>query len=41
MEFQKIINLLDTNSDAKDLPRFVTKSWIELYDQSEENYIAN
>ena len=25
MEFQKIVNLLDTASDDKDLPRFVTK----------------
>ena len=24
MEFQKIINLLDTTSDNKDLPRFAT-----------------
>ena len=24
-EFQKIVNFLDTNSDDKDLPRFVTK----------------
>ena len=26
MEFQKIINLLDTTSDDKDLSRFVTKN---------------
>ena len=38
MEFQKIINLLDTTSDDKDLPRFVTKNWIEVHDQSEKNY---
>ena len=38
MEFQKIINLLDITSDDKDLPRFVTKKWIEVYDQSEKNY---
>ena len=36
MEFQKLINLLDTASDNKDLPRFVTKKWIEVYDQSEK-----
>ena len=24
MEFQKIVNLLDTTSDDKDLPRFAT-----------------
>ena len=41
MEFQKITNFLDTSSDDKDLPRFVTKNWIELYDQSEKNYNPN
>ena len=41
IEFQKIVNLLDTTSDDKDLPRFVTKKWIEVYDQSEKNYNAN
>ena len=41
MEFQKIINLLDTTFDNKDLPRFVTKKWIEIYDQSENNYSIN
>ena len=30
MEFQKIVNLLDTTSDDKDVPRFVTKKWIEV-----------
>ena len=34
MESQKIVNLLDTTSDDKDLPRFVTEKWIEVYDQS-------
>ena len=34
----KIVNLLDTASDDKDLPIFVTKNWIEVYDQSEKNY---
>ena len=33
MEFQKTVNLLDITSDDKDLPRFVTKKWIEVYDQ--------
>ena len=37
MEFQKIVNLLDRTSDGKDLPRFVTKKWIEVYDQSGRN----
>ena len=41
MEFQKIINLLDITSDDKDLPRFVTKKWIEVYNQSEKNYNVN
>ena len=36
MEFQKIKNLLDMTSDDKDLPRFVIKKWIEIYDQSEK-----
>ena len=38
MEFQKIVNFLDTTSDDKDLPRFVTIKWIEVYDQSEKNF---
>ena len=38
MEFQKITNFLDKTSDDKDLPRFVTKKWIEVYDQSGGNY---
>ena len=41
MKFKKIVNLLDTISDDKDLPRFVTKKWIEVYDQSEKNYSVN
>ena len=41
MEFQKIENLLDTTSDDKDLPRFVTKKWIEVYDQSGGNKNVN
>ena len=40
MEFQKILNLLDT-TDNQDLTRFVTKKWIEVYDQSEKNYNVN
>ena len=38
MEFQKIINLLNITYDDKDLRRFVTKKWIEVYGQSEKNY---
>ena len=41
MEFQKIVNFLDTTSDNKNLPKFVTKKWIEIYDQSEGNYNVN
>ena len=41
MEFQKIVNFLDTTSNDKDLPRFVTKKWIEVYDQSGGNYSVN
>ena len=32
MEYQKIKNLLDTISD--NVPRFITKKWIEVHDQS-------
>ena len=41
MEFQKVVNFLDTTSDDKDLRRFVTKKWIEVYDQSEGHYKVN
>ena len=41
MEFQKIVNLLDTTSDDIDLPRFVTQKWIEVYDQLKKNYNTN
>ena len=41
MEFQKIVNLFDTTFDDKDLPRFATKKWIKVYDQSEKNYNVN
>ena len=41
MEFQKIANFLDTTFDDKDLPRFVTKTWVEVYDQSGGNYNVN
>ena len=37
-KFQKITNFLDTTSDDKDLPRFATEIWIEVYDQSGGNY---
>ena len=41
MEFQKIVNFLDTAFDNKDLPKFLTKKWIEVYDQSEKKYTPN
>ena len=41
MEFQKIVNLFDMTSDDKDLPRFVTKKWIKVYDQSGRDYQVN
>ena len=41
MEFQKIVNFLDITSDNKDLTKFVTKKWSEVYDQSEGNYNVN
>ena len=41
MEFQKIVNFIDTTSDNKDLPKFVTKKWIEVCDQSQGNYNVN
>ena len=41
MEFQRITNFLDITFDNKDLSKFVTKKWIEVYDQSEGNYDVN
>ena len=32
MEYQKLTNFLDTTSD--NVPRFITKKWVEVYDQS-------
>ena len=32
MEYQKLSNLLDTTSG--NVPRFITKKWVEVYDQS-------
>ena len=36
-EFQKIVNFFNITSGKKDLPKFVTKKWIDVYDQSEKN----
>ena len=41
MEFEKIVNFLDITSDNKDLPKFVTEKWIEVYDQSGGNNSTN
>ena len=41
MEFQKIVSFLDIISNDEDLPKFVTKKWIEVYDQSGKNYNVN
>ena len=41
MEFQKIVNFLDTAPNDKNLPKFTNKKWIEVYDQSERNYSPN
>ena len=32
MEYQKITNLLSTTLD--EIPRFITKKWVKVYDQS-------
>ena len=37
MEYEKITNLLGDNSFDK-VPRFITKNWIEVYDQSGGRY---
>ena len=48
MEYQKTLNFFDTASDdiserfpLKDLPRFVTKKWVEVYRRSEKNYSSS
>ena len=41
MEFQKIVNFLDTTPNDKNSSKFTTKKWIEVYDQSERNYNPN
>ena len=41
MEFQKTVNFIDTTSDNKDLPTFVTKKWIKVYDRSQGNCNVN
>ena len=41
MEFQRIKNFLDITFDNKNLPRYITKKCVEVYDQSQENYNVN
>ena len=41
MEFRKIVNFLDTTFDNKDLPKLVTKKWVEVYDQPQGSYNVN
>ena len=41
MGFQKMLSSFDTTFDDKDLPRFVTKKLIKIYDQLEKNYNVN
>ena len=41
MEFQKIANFPGATPDDKDFPRFVTKKWIEVYNQLKEIYSSN
>ena len=36
MEYQKITNLLGSTFDK--VPRFITKKWIEIHDQSGKTY---
>ena len=39
MEYQKITNLLGNIPDK--VPRFITKKWTEVHDQSGETYNTN
>ena len=41
MEFQKMTNFVDKASDNKELPKFITRKWIEVYYQSKANYDVN
>ena len=39
MGYQKITNLLDNMPDK--VPRFITKNWIQVHDQSGGSYNTN
>ena len=41
MEYKKIINILGKTIDKAKVPRFTTKKWIEIFDQSNGLYNAN
>ena len=41
MEYQKLINLLGNNTSDKEVPRFINKKWIEVYDKSGGTYNTN
>ena len=38
MEYQKIINLLRKTIDSTKLPKFTTRKWIVVFDQSNGSY---
>ena len=41
MEYKEIINLLGKTTDSRKLPKYVTRKWIEIYDQSNRSYNVN
>ena len=41
MEYKKIENFLGESTDAKQKPKFTTRKWIEIFDQSNAAYNTN
>ena len=41
MEYKKIINLSGETIDSTKLPKYTTRKWIEIYDQSNETFNPN
>ena len=41
MEYQKIINFLGKTIDSTKLPKYTTRKWIEIYDQSNGTHNVN
>ena len=41
MEFKKTANFLNKTADDRDLPRFVPKKWIKVYNQLEKITMLN